>query len=85
MQAFGVRCKCYLGLFKTNKGTFSDQPMTVLGKVRPRHGQICAVCSTCFHQPLNLACIETQIGDGSPADCEILELDGSSDIRLKLL
>jgi hypothetical protein len=38
-----------------------------------------------FHQPLDLACVETQIGDGSPADCEILELDGSSDIRLKLL
>ena len=38
-----------------------------------------------FHQPLDLACVETQIGDGSPADCEILELDDSSDIRLKLL
>ena len=26
-------------------------------------------------QELDLACVETQIGDGSGADCEILELD----------
>ena len=64
--------------------------MTVLGKVGPCHGQICAACTLCstfffFYQPLDLACVETQVGDGSPADCEILELDDSSDIRLKLL
>ena len=45
----------------------------------------CAQLSFFYYQPLDLACVETQIGDGSPADCEILELDDSSDIRLKLL
>ena len=30
---------------------------------------------TVLDKPLDLACIETQIGDGSLSDCEILELD----------
>ncbi|KAF8628901.1 hypothetical protein AX15_003682 [Amanita polypyramis BW_CC] len=30
---------------------------------------------TVLGKPLDLACVETQIGDGSPADCEILKLD----------
>ncbi|KAF8348316.1 allantoicase [Amanita rubescens] len=39
---------------------------------------------TVLERPLDLACVETQIGDGSPADCEILELESSFDVRLKL-
>jgi len=30
---------------------------------------------TVLDKPLDLACVETQIGDGSKSDCEILELD----------
>lgn len=30
---------------------------------------------TCCLQPMDLACVETQIGDGSPLDCEIVTLD----------
>lgn len=45
-----------------------------------------------WHQPmtvlgksLDLACVETQIGDGSAADCEILELDTSEHVyKLRL-
>lgn len=29
---------------------------------------------TVLHRALDLTCVETQIGDGSKADCEILEL-----------
>jgi allantoicase len=32
---------------------------------------------TVLDKPMDLACVETQIGDGSTADCEIRELDGS--------
>jgi len=36
-------------------------------------------------QGLDLACVETQIGDGSAADCEILGLDKRSiEYRLKI-
>ncbi|KJA20710.1 hypothetical protein HYPSUDRAFT_772433 [Hypholoma sublateritium FD-334 SS-4] len=42
-----------------------------------------------WHQPmtvlgksLDLACIETQIGDGSPLDCEILDLDPSYVLKI---
>ncbi|KAF8904462.1 allantoicase [Gymnopilus junonius] len=44
-----------------------------------------------WHQPmtvlgksLDLVCVETQIGDGSPHDCEVVDLDSSSPIILKL-
>ncbi|CAA7261690.1 unnamed protein product [Cyclocybe aegerita] len=44
-----------------------------------------------WHQPmtvlrksLDLACVETQIGDGSPMDCEILDLEPNSTYILKL-
>ncbi len=86
MQVFGVSSKTSFCLSKTND-TFLDQPMTVLERVRARHGQICMACALCscdFDQPLDLACVETQIGDGSPADCEILKLEGLFDVRLKL-
>jgi hypothetical protein len=54
--------------------------MTVLDKVR---GQaLIRSVDYPFLQPLDLACVETQIGDGSPADCEIVELDCT--IRLLL-
>lgn len=29
---------------------------------------------------MDFTCVETQIGDGSKADCEILELEGPDDI-----
>ncbi|KAK2464240.1 hypothetical protein APHAL10511_003697 [Amanita phalloides] len=38
---------------------------------------------TVLGKPLDLACVETQIGDGSPADCDIVKLDASLQIRLK--
>ncbi|RDB25286.1 putative allantoicase [Hypsizygus marmoreus] len=45
-----------------------------------------------WHQPMTVlgkaidfACVETQIGDGSVADCEILELDGAASVlRLRI-
>ncbi|KAF7979860.1 hypothetical protein HWV62_40621 [Athelia sp. TMB] len=33
-----------------------------------------------FEKPMDFTCVETQIGDGSTADCEILELQGPEDI-----
>lgn len=34
---------------------------------------------------MDFACVETQIGNGETADCEILDLDGSEGIfKLKL-
>jgi len=33
---------------------------------------------------MDFACVETQIGDGSAHDCEILELDGANVVQLKL-
>jgi hypothetical protein len=82
MQVFGVSPKTCFCLSKTND-TFLDQPMTVLERVRAQI--LCGLlCSCNLLQPLDLACVETQIGDGSPADCEILNLEGSFDVRLKL-
>ena len=47
--------------------------MTVLEKVCNKPCD--AICPlTAPLQPLDLACVETQIGDGSPMDCEIVEL-----------
>jgi len=31
---------------------------------------------------MDFTCVETQIGDGSIADCEIVELDGSLKLQL---
>ncbi|KAG6866700.1 hypothetical protein C0991_011359 [Blastosporella zonata] len=45
------------------------QPMTVLGKTE---------------QEMDLACVETQIGNGSVADCEILELGAEEIVKLRL-
>lgn len=43
------------------------------------------ICSSlAMQQPLDLACVETQIGDGNPMDCEIVELDSTCTILLKL-
>jgi allantoicase len=39
---------------------------------------------TVLNKPLDLACVETQIGDGSALDCEILDLDPSCTYILKL-
>ncbi|KAL0956407.1 hypothetical protein HGRIS_002554 [Hohenbuehelia grisea] len=40
---------------------------------------------TVLDKPLDMTCVETQIGDGSQADCEILELNqAEQNIRLKL-
>ncbi|TFK25169.1 allantoicase [Coprinopsis marcescibilis] len=40
---------------------------------------------TVLDKPLDLACVETQIGDGSISDCEILELDMSDQMyKLRL-
>lgn len=33
---------------------------------------------------MDFACVETQIGDGSACDCEILELDEANAVELKL-
>lgn len=58
-----------------------DQPMTVLDKV----SKTCLVMESvhCIPlQSLDLACVETQIGDGSLMDCEIVEL--SCTIHLQL-
>jgi hypothetical protein len=58
-----------------------DQPMTVLDKVSRR--RLVMQSAHCFPlQPLDLACVETQIGDGSLMDCEIVEL--ASTIHLQL-
>ena len=29
-------------------------------------------------QAMDLACVETQIGNGDPLDCEVVELDGAA-------
>ncbi|KAF8813811.1 allantoicase [Phlegmacium glaucopus] len=39
---------------------------------------------TVIEKPLDLACVETQIGGGNPMDCEIVELDSTCKILLKL-
>jgi len=39
---------------------------------------------TVLEKPLDLACVETQIGDGNPMDCEIVELAPTCTIILKL-
>lgn len=31
-------------------------------------------------QPMDFTCVETQIGDGSKADCEILEIEATERI-----
>lgn len=56
------------------------QPMTVLNRVSLVADSY--VPSSHPGQHLDLACIETQIGDGSAADCEIVELEQR--IRLRL-
>jgi allantoicase len=61
------------------------QPMTVLGKVSLYCDSTASMTLTNCPQALDLACVETQIGDGSAADCEILELDTSEHIyKLRL-
>jgi len=38
-----------------------------------------------FERPMDFACVETQIGGGEKADCEILDLDGSEGVfKVKL-
>lgn len=56
--------------------------MTVLGKVGMRsfgRGSM-LICL----QSMDFACVETQIGDGSAADCEIIELDEAQVATIKL-
>jgi allantoicase len=61
------------------------QPMTVLGKVSLYCDSTASMTLTSCPQALDLACVETQIGDGSAADCEILELDTSEHVyKLRL-
>lgn len=57
----------------------TDQPMTVLGKVR--RGVLPHTGDSVATQSLDLACVETQIGDGSGQDCEIVRVEG---IRLQV-
>ncbi|KAF5380344.1 hypothetical protein D9615_004567 [Tricholomella constricta] len=39
---------------------------------------------TVLGKAIDFACVETQIGDGSAADCEILELNGAEVVKLRL-
>jgi hypothetical protein len=61
-----------------------DQPMTVFDRVSGmlglllRHNRL-----TTFYahgQPMDFTCVETQIGNGSKADCEIVELNGTKGV-----
>ncbi len=66
-----------------NALTMADQPMTVLEKVRVMCVLEPMILTGCDKfQSLDLACVETQIGDGSGLDCEILEVKG---IKLQLV
>jgi hypothetical protein len=57
--------------------------MTVLGKVRFCHYSnqpSSALNLAQILQNMDFTCVETQIGNGDPADCEILELDKSKEV-----
>ena len=58
-----------------------DQPMTVLDKVS-RKSLVMQSIHYFLLQALDLACVETQIGDGSLMDCEIVELACSIHLQL---
>jgi hypothetical protein len=53
--------------------------MTVLGKVR--WYVLRRTLDSQKTQSLDLACVETQVGDGSRLDCEIVQVEG---IRLQV-
>ena len=72
IQAFGVSSTTFYAMPRADKG-WIDQPMTVLDKVS-RTSVVMRSVHYLLLQPLDLACVETQIGDGSPMDCEIVEL-----------
>ena len=38
-----------------------------------------------FHQIMDLACVETQIGNGDKADCEVIELDPGKEGFVQIL
>lgn len=48
--------------------------MAVLEKVWPRP-RISYTFLLTIPQPMDLTCVETQIGDGGKLDCEIVDLD----------
>ncbi|KAF9529194.1 Allantoicase [Crepidotus variabilis] len=81
----------YLVVVAQNGG--DDKPdMTTLKAFLASTSQGISYNAGIWHQPmtvlgksLDLACVETQIGDGSVADCEILKLVSNSQYILKLL
>jgi hypothetical protein len=55
----------------------ADQPMTVLDGVRfslKSSGWLLMFACYFDCQPMDLACVETQIGNGEAADCEVIEV-----------
>ena len=56
--------------------------MTVFDKVREIVDLECTawILMSPIEQPMSFTCVETQIGDRSQADCEIVELDGANGV-----
>jgi hypothetical protein len=54
--------------------------MAVFDKVREIVDLVCTAWNLTLQQPMSFTCVETQIGDGSQADCEIVELDGANGV-----
>jgi allantoicase len=73
------RTQCPIYTSQAVLNSHADQPMTVLDGVRcslrlPGWLLTFVCCFDC--QPMDLACVETQIGNGEAADCEVIEVAG---------
>jgi allantoicase len=71
------RTHCPIYTLQAVLNSHADQPMTVLDGVccslRLSGWLLIFVC--CFNcQPMDLACVETQIGNGETADCEVIKV-----------
>ena len=84
LQEYGVRALLFLHLIDALSDGVKDHPMVALDTVNslltldPDKG-------VDISQVMDFTCVEAQIGDGSAADCEIVELDGTNGLPHVLL